>query len=89
MANHTFYDLVNMIHEHDIPALEQALDEGADVNMVDEVDSPGSCSELTGVCRQYGATLLMWAAEYGQVETLQLLINCKASLELKDDVMHA
>ena len=40
MSNHTFDDLVDMML-NDIPALEQALNEGSDVNMVgDEVDPP-------------------------------------------------
>ena len=38
MSNHTFDDLVRMMIIDDIPALEQALNEGADVNMLDEVD---------------------------------------------------
>ena len=38
ISNHTYDDLFMMMHNEDIPALEQALNEGADVNMVDEVD---------------------------------------------------
>ena len=45
MSNHTFDDLDGMMNDNDFPALEQALNEGADVNMVDDgqiygVDSP-------------------------------------------------
>ena len=32
MSNHTYYDVYDMIEAEDIPALEQALNEGADVN---------------------------------------------------------
>ena len=39
MSNHTFDDLMDMMSNEDIPALEQAFNEGADVNMVSEVDS--------------------------------------------------
>ena len=38
MANHTFQDLFVMLCDNNMPALEQALNEGADVNMLDEVD---------------------------------------------------
>ena len=63
--------------------------EGADVNMSDvRVDPPESCCELTGDCRQDDTTLLMYAAGNGEVEALIALINCKASLDLKDEATH-
>ena len=37
MANHIFNNLYNMMRFGDIPALEQALNEGADVNMLNPV----------------------------------------------------
>ena len=42
MSNYTFDALCDMLlDDNDFPAFEQALNEGADVNMVgDEVDSP-------------------------------------------------
>ena len=42
MANHTFDNLYNMMmYDDNFPALEQAFNDGADVNMVDpEVDPP-------------------------------------------------
>ena len=39
MSNHTFDDLFDMMADNNIPALKQALNEGADVNMLDEVGS--------------------------------------------------
>ena len=39
MSNLTFHDLFHMMYVNNFPALAQALDEGADVNMVDGVDS--------------------------------------------------
>ena len=39
MSNHTFRDLRDMVDANNIPALEQALNEGADVNMLSQVDS--------------------------------------------------
>ena len=38
MANHTFDKLFDMMDANDFPALKQAFDEGADVNMLNEVD---------------------------------------------------
>ena len=34
MSNHTFDDLFDMMADNNIPALKQALNEGADVNML-------------------------------------------------------
>ena len=40
MSSHTFKDLCDMMNANNLPALEQALNEGADINMGDdEVDS--------------------------------------------------
>ena len=39
MANPAFDEHSNMIYESNIPALEQALNEGADINILNEVDS--------------------------------------------------
>merc|ERR1711865_473650 len=68
MANHTFDDLKYMIFRENIPALEQALNEGADVNMLDYRD---------------GGTLLKFAACNGKVEALQVLVDSKASLDIQ------
>ena len=38
MSNHTFDELFQMMWDNNFPALAQALDEGADVNMLDGVD---------------------------------------------------
>jgi len=69
MSNHTFNDLAGMLFCNDFPALEQALNEGADVNMLD-----GD-----------GSTLLMNAAVVGKVESLQFLIDSKASIDIQDE----
>merc|ERR1740117_1348685 len=61
LREHTF--------ENNIPALEQALNEGADVNMVHD---------------ETGWTLLMCAAKHGNIEALQFLIDSKASTDIKD-----
>ena len=34
-------------------------------------------------------TLLMHAVAYGNVESLQFLLDCKACLDIKDEVKHA
>merc|ERR1711865_818971 len=60
-------DLAGMMSNHTRPALEQALNEGADVNMLDET----------------GSTLLMIAAAVGEVEALRLLVDSKASLDIQ------
>merc|ERR1711865_828750 len=60
-------DLAGMMSNHTFPALEQALNEGADVNMLDET----------------GSTLLMIAAAVGEVEALRLLVDSKASLDIQ------
>merc|ERR1712086_363566 len=69
MANHTFDKLFDMMDANDFPALKQAFDEGADVNMLNEYES---------------ATLLMCAAAYGKVESLQFFLDSKACLDIKD-----
>ena len=40
MSNHTFGDLYEMMDANNVLALEQALNEGADVNRLDGVESP-------------------------------------------------
>ena len=52
-------------------------------------DPPESFCELTGDCRQYGGTLLMGAADRAEVESVQVLINSKASINLNNNVMQA
>ena len=39
MSNLTFHDLFHMMYVNNFPALEQAFNEGADINMLNEVDS--------------------------------------------------
>ena len=39
MSNHNFEDLWTMVDANNFPALKQALNEGADVNMLSRVDS--------------------------------------------------
>merc|ERR1711865_352305 len=66
MSNYTFDDLYE--NYDNIPALQQALNEGADVNMLDDED---------------GGTLLMVAAAFANVEALQFLLDSKACLDIK------
>merc|ERR1712086_1864 len=67
MSNPIFEKLCGMVTDNNIPALEQAFNEGADVNMLD-----GD-----------GSTVLMIAALYGKVECLQFLIDSKASIDIQ------
>merc|ERR1711865_296437 len=69
MSSHTFDDLYDMMDANDFPALEQALNEGADINMVNK----------------YSNTLLIEAAAEGKVEAVQVLVDCKACLDIKDE----
>merc|ERR1712195_428069 len=59
-----------MVMGNNIPALEQALNEGFDVNTL--TDDEGS------------ETLLMTAAYNGKIETLQFLIDSKACLDIEN-----
>merc|ERR1712166_20797 len=82
MSDHTFVPSpVNQSHQtHEMlyylmhtvgspAALEACLNKGADVNILDD---------------ETGRTLLMGAAIWGYVWALQLLINSKASVDIKD-----
>merc|ERR1712166_449456 len=72
MPNHTFQELAAMVMCCEVPALEKALNEGFDVNMLEDGYD--------------GLTLLMVAAAgCGKVEALQLLLDRKACLDIKDD----
>merc|ERR1711865_428840 len=64
-----FADLSYMMYNNNFPALESALNRGFDVNTVTD---------------EWGGSLLASATKHGFIEGLQLLLDRKVSIDLRD-----